>query len=61
MVWHPFLLGDIRAIEMVQRHVTKIVPSLKDISIYIYILVSDHLVSLNLPSLLHIRRRMHGY
>ena len=52
VVWCPFQLGDMRIIEKVQRRVTKIVPSLEDKSYY------DHLVSLNLPSLLYRRRRM---
>ena len=52
VVWCPFQLGDIRIIEKVQRRATKIIPSLKDKSYH------DHLVSLNLPSLLYRRRRM---
>ena len=52
VVWCPFQLGDTRVIEKVQRWATKIVPLLKDKSYY------DRLVSLNLPSLLYIRRRM---
>ena len=52
MVWCPFQLGDMRVIKKVQRCATKIAQSLiKDKSYY------DHLVSLNLPSLLY-RRRM---
>ena len=52
VVWCPFQLGDMRVIKKVQRGVTKIVQSrIEDKSYY------DHLVSLNLPSLLY-RRRM---
>ena len=46
VIWCSFQLGDVRVIEKVQSHVTKIVPSLTDKSYY------DHLVSLNLSSLL---------
>ena len=43
VVWCPFQLGGMRAIEKIQRCATKIVPSLKDKSYY------DRLISLNLP------------
>ena len=46
VVWCPFQMGDMRIIEKVQRRATKIIPSLNDKLYY------DHLVSLNLPSLL---------
>ena len=42
VVWCPFQLGGMRAIEKIQRCATKIVPSLKDKSYY------DRLISLNL-------------
>ena len=51
-VWSPYQLGDVRAIERVQRRATKIVPALRHLSYH------DRLVSLNLPSLLYRRRRM---
>ena len=52
VVWCPFQLEDVRAIERVQRRATKLVPALRNKSYY------DRLVALNLPSLLYHRRRM---
>ena len=45
VVWNPYQLGDIRALEQVQRRVTRTCPTLFHLSYY------DRLVALNLPSL----------
>ena len=45
VVWNPYQLGDIRALEQVQRHVTRACPTLFHLSYY------DRLVALNLPPL----------
>ena len=57
VVWCPFQLGGMRAIEKIQRCATKIVPSLKDKSYY------DRLISLNLPGwvLYKVQLIMQGY
>ena len=51
VVWGPFFKGDILAIEKVQKRATKMVPRLKDLT------YEQRLRALNLPSLLHRRRR----
>ena len=51
-IWNPHQLKDIRALENVQRHATRLIPSFK------YMTYPDRLTSLNLPSLLYRRRRM---
>ena len=51
-IWGPFLLGDIRKIEAVQRRATKLIPDLKDKS------YQERLIHLELPSLVY--RRMRG-
>ena len=51
-IWSPHLIGDIQALEKVQRRATKLVPELK------YLDYGDRLSALNLPSLLYRRRRM---
>ena len=45
VVWQPYLLKDIRALEAVQRRVTRLLPSLAHLT------YSDRLKSLNLPFL----------
>ena len=52
VVWNPYQLGDVRALERVQRSVTRTCLSLRHLSYY------DLLVSLNLPFLMYRRRRM---
>ena len=51
-VWNPYHLKDNRALENVQQHATRLIPSFKHMS---YL---DRLTSLNLPSLLYRRRCM---
>ena len=46
-IWNPHLIGDIQALEKVQRRATKLVPELKHLA---YV---DRLCALNLPSLLY--------
>ena len=48
----PISIGDMRAIENVQRRTTRLTPSMKTLQCY-----HDRLVTLDLPSLLY-RRRM---
>ena len=52
IIWNPYQLGDIRALERVQRSATRACPSLRHLSYY------ERLVALNLPSLMYRRRRM---
>ena len=52
VVWNPYQSSDIRALEQVQRRVTRACPTLFHLSYY------DRLVALNLPSLQYRRRRM---
>ena len=52
VVWNPYQLGHIRAIEKVQRRATRIIPEFRGYSYY------DRLKALNLPSLVYRRRRM---
>ena len=47
VVWNPYQSGDIRALEQVQRHVTRACPLLSHLSYH------DRLVASNLPSLLY--------
>ena len=51
--WNPYQSGDIRALEQVQRRVTRACPTLFHRSYY-----DQQLVTLNLPSLQYRRRRM---
>ena len=51
-IWGPFLLGDIRKVEAVQRRATKLIPNLQDKP------YQDRLKALELPSLVY--RRMRG-
>ena len=51
-ICNPHLIGDIQVLEKVQKHATKLVPDLRQLT------YSDRLVALNLPSLLYRRRRM---
>ena len=51
-IWGPHFLLDKRRLERVQRHATKIIPSLSDKSYH------HHLILLDLPSLNH--RRIRG-
>ena len=46
-IWSPHLIGNIQALEKVQRHATKLVPELKHLD------YGDRLSALNLPSLLY--------
>ena len=52
VVWNPYQLGHIRAIEKVQRRATRSIPELRDYSYH------DRLKVLNLLSLVYRRRRM---
>ena len=52
VVWNPYQLGHIRAIEKVQRRATRIIPEFRGYSYF------DRLKALNLPSLVYRRRRM---
>ena len=52
IIWNPHQLGDIRAVERVQRSVTRACPSLRHLS------YCDRLEALNLPTMLYRRRRM---
>ena len=45
--WNPHLIGDIQVLEKVQKHATKLVSDLRQLT------YSDRLVALNLPSLLY--------
>jgi len=51
-IWNPHLIGDKQTLQRVQRHATKLVPELRQLS------YADRLFALNLPSLLYRRRRM---
>ena len=51
VVWGPYFMEDIKAVERVQRRVTKMLPRLKEMT------YEDRLRELNLPSLTHRRRR----
>ena len=51
VVWGPLFQEDIKAVEKVQRRATKMVPGLGNMS------YTDRLRHLNLPSLVHRRRR----
>ena len=51
-IWNPHLIGDIQVLEKVQKHTTKLVPDLRQLT------YSDRLVALNLLSLLYKRRRI---
>ena len=53
IIWNPYLLKDIRALEAVQRCATKMVP---DLSMLTY---KERLQVLNLPSLYYRRKRIH--
>jgi len=52
VVWQPYLLKDIRALEAVQRRATRLLPNLAHLT------YSDRPKSLNLPSLYYRRLRM---
>ena len=52
VVWNPYQLGHIRAIEKVQRRATRIIPEFRGYSYF------DRLKALNLPSLVYRIRRM---
>ena len=51
-IWNPHVIGDIHVLEKVQKHITKLVPDLRQL------IYSDRLAALNLPSLLYRQRRM---
>ena len=51
VIWGPFCRGDIIAVEKVQKRATKMIPGLSNLS------YEERLRELNLPSLLHRRRR----
>ena len=51
-IWNPYLMGDIRNLEKIQRRATKLISSLHNLSYY------QRLQQLNLPSLLYRRTRM---
>ena len=51
VIWGPFFKEDIKSVEKVQRRATKMISCLKDAS------YDERLRSLNMPSLLHRRRR----
>ena len=46
-IWNPHLIGDIQVLKKVQKHATKLVPDLRQLT------YTDRLVALNLPSLLY--------
>ena len=52
VIWNPYQLGDMRAIENVQRRATRLTSGMKQLCYH------DRLATLNLPSLLYRRRRM---
>ena len=52
VVWNPYQLGHIRAIEKVQRWATRIIPEFRGYSYF------DRLKALDLPSLVYRRYRM---
>ena len=51
VIWGPYFKEDIKAVDMVQRRATKLVPNLREMS------YEDRLRELKLPSLCHRRRR----
>ena len=51
-VWCPYLRKDIEAVENVQRHATKLVPGLHDLT------YSERLIALDMPTLVY--RRLRG-
>ena len=52
VVWNPYQLGHIRAIEKIQRRANRIIPEFRGYSYF------DRLKTLNLLSLVYRRRRM---
>ena len=52
VVWNPYQLGHIKAIEKVQRQATRIIQEFRDYSYY------DRVKALTLPSLVYRRYRM---
>ena len=51
IIWGPYFIGDIRAVERVQKRATKLIPILRNLP------YRERLKKLNLPSLEHRRKR----
>ena len=51
LIWGPHFIGDVRAVERVQKRATKLVPLLRNVP------YRERLKKLNLPSLEHRRKR----